>query len=57
MRRRLGEGSWIAIDYMPEERTPPMPWHVWRCTGNDGDGNPTGHVLRYLDREYQLRVR
>ena len=57
MRRRLGEGSWIAIDYMPEERTPPMPWHVWRATGDDGDGNPTGHVLRYLDRDWQLRVK
>jgi hypothetical protein len=56
--RRLGEGSWIADDYMPDERMiTQRPFFVWVSTGNDGDGNPTGMVFRYLDRSYQLRIR
>lgn len=56
--RRLGEGSWIAADY-PRGYTPTMPgfFVLWVPTGDDGDGNPTGDVLRYVDRSYQARVR
>jgi hypothetical protein len=57
VRRRLGEGSWIAVDYVPPERTEPLPFHVWVPTGDDGDGNPTGDVLRWLDYSYTLRVK
>jgi hypothetical protein len=48
MRRRLGEGSWVADDFgwLPL----PQPFFVWV----EANG---GSVLRYLDRDYQLRVR
>lgn len=55
--RTVGEGSWIADGYTLDERTTNGPFMVWWPTGDDGDGNPLGHVLRYLDRDYALRVR
>lgn len=54
---RLGEGSWVADGYLLPYRTTSPSFHVWTPTGDDGDGNPLGHVLRYLDRSYQLRIR
>lgn len=45
---RLGEGSWIADGYGPCIR--PSPFFVWVAING-------GHVLRYLDRDYQLRIR
>lgn len=55
--KRLGEGSWVSDGYSLPNRTINAPFMVWCPTGDDGDGNPLGHVLRYLDRSYTLRVR
>ena len=48
--KRLGEGSWVADGYTLPQKTTNPPFFVWWPAGE-------GHVLRYLDRSYELRVR